>query len=600
MVANCKRPRWDIHEAVILLDGYIGLNEENKTFNRKSIEDISNKLRALAVARGYNIDSVFRNEKGIYYQLQSMKAAFNRDNDSSIPPTQLFREAVDMYQNDPQRYNKILSESKKLICDRKCHSSCKDNEVNNSSYATQIPYSKDMLEATEVILSVTFNNGMRLNSSIAKKKFASAYQELTGELLSDSIDIDALVANVGVEYGGKIYAITLEQKEYIKKLVLNALESGNSIIFYDDFFYHYSDLFSSYNIFSSEMLKCIIKRLMPNLAFRRSSFSLLQSDTLDETIRNSFRGDFSLTCEEMHERLPFVPLAQIKATCSGNEKFTNIGCSTYSLTEQIDISKADAEASEVQIRKDIVDHNFSVINRIIVDKSKQLFSAIPDKALQEALFSKYLSCCFSRQRTLITLPGEELSAPEVMRSYCSRLNSANIYELQKYEISIMDKALYYLTAAYDTMIRISQDTFVSKNKICFNIEAVDNAIELFSQGKIIPITSIQSFSSFPNVDGYVWNSFLLDSYCKHISHGFKSLGGPGKIYPVGAVFPSSMKINSYQELLAKVVVQEKIELKSEEINLFLLSHSYILRHIEADNIIKLAQEFLLQEDTTNV
>ena len=599
MIANCKRPRWDIHEAVILLDGYIGL-KENKLSNASSIENISSELRTLAVARGYNIDSAFRNEKSIYYQLQSMEAAFNRDDDSSIPPTQLFREAVDMYQNDPQRYNSILSESKKLICDWKCHSSSKDNEVNNPSHVTQISYSKDMLEATEVILSVTFSNGMRLNSSIAKKKFASAYQEFTGELLSNSIDIDALIANVGVEYGGKIYAITLEQKEHIKKLILDALESGNSIIFYEDFFNHYSDLFSSYNIFSSEMLKCIIKRLMPNLAFRRSSFSLLQSDTLDETIRNSFKGDFSLTCEEMHERLPFIPLAQIKVTCSGNEKFTHIGCATYSLTEQIEISKDDVEASEVQIRQDIADHNFSVINRIIIDKSKQLFPAIPDKALKEALFSKYLSCQFSRQRTLITLPGEELSAPDVMRSYCSKLNIANVFELQNYEISIMDKALYYLTAAYETMIRISQDTFVGKNKICFNIEAVDNAIELFSQGKIIPITSIQSFSSFPNVVGYVWNSFLLDSYCKHISHGFKSLGGAGKIHPVGAIFPSTMKINSYQELLAKVVVQEKIELKSEEINSFLLSHSYILRHIEVDNIIKLAQKFLLQEDTTNV
>lgn len=596
MIANCKRQRWDIHEAVILLDGYIGL--KGKTSEASLIENISSELRTLAVARGYNIDSSFRNEKGIIYQLQSMDAAF-KSKDNGIPSTQLFREAVDMYHNNPQRYNSILSESRKLIYDWKCHS-CAENGVNELSQEKTILFGKDMLDAAEVILSITFSNGMRLNSSIAKKKFASTYQELTGEFLPDSIDIDTLAMIVGVEYCGKVYAITQDQKEHIKQLVQNTIESGNSIIFYDEFYDYYSDLFSKYNIFSSKMLKSIIKEILPNLIFRRGSFSFSQSDTLEGMIKNAFRENFSLTCEEIHERLPFIPLYQIKIICSSNDKFTHISCATYSLTEQIEISEEDVKDSEVQIRKDIADHDFSVINRIVIDKSKQLVPIISDKALQEALFSKYLSCQFTRQRTLITNKGEELSAPDVMRSYCSKLKTATIKELQEYEEAIMDKALYYLIAAYETMIRVTKDIFVSRTEICFYVESVDNAIELFSQGKIIPITSIQSFSSFPNINGYVWNSFLLDSYCKHFSHRFRSLGGPAKTRPVGAIFPSSMKVDTYQELLAKIIVQENIELEAEKINLFLLSHSYILRHIEVDNIIRSAQAQRLQEDASNV
>ena len=89
-----RQPQWDIYEAVILLDGYL------KTVQKKEpkthiIKRISNDLRTMAVNRGISIDSVYRNENGISYQLQSMESAF-LGHKVYVPATRLFAVTVQL------------------------------------------------------------------------------------------------------------------------------------------------------------------------------------------------------------------------------------------------------------------------------------------------------------------------------------------------------------------------------------------------------------------------------------------------------------------------------------------------------------------------
>ncbi len=111
-----KQPKWDIYEAVVLLDGYLEMRQ-SKQPRKQIIRRISSDLRRMAVNRGFDIDEIFRNENGISYQIQSMESAYKGEK-IYVPATKLFEMTVKMYHTDPRRYLEILEEAKSMIADK--------------------------------------------------------------------------------------------------------------------------------------------------------------------------------------------------------------------------------------------------------------------------------------------------------------------------------------------------------------------------------------------------------------------------------------------------------------------------------------------------
>lgn len=113
MASGNMQPKWDIYEAVILLDGYLEMHQ-TKTPKKRMVKIISDKLRNMAVNRGITIDDVYRNENGISYQIQSMDSAY-KGYKVYVPATKLFVEAVDIYRKNPEKYIKLFNEAKRMI-----------------------------------------------------------------------------------------------------------------------------------------------------------------------------------------------------------------------------------------------------------------------------------------------------------------------------------------------------------------------------------------------------------------------------------------------------------------------------------------------------
>ena len=104
---------WDIYEAAILLD----LLLHSKSHNIATLacaKEASKLLRAMAVNRGYDIDSRFRSVSGLVGRIRSMESALSEKN-AGIPASALFREIVRLYRDDRPRYDRILREAKTMI-----------------------------------------------------------------------------------------------------------------------------------------------------------------------------------------------------------------------------------------------------------------------------------------------------------------------------------------------------------------------------------------------------------------------------------------------------------------------------------------------------
>ena len=113
MISGNKQPKWDIYEAVILLDGYLEWLNTNQP-KTKIIKRISADLRRMATNRGTEIDDIYRNENGISYQIQSIDSAY-KGKKVYVPATRLFEETVELYRTDAERYSEILEEAKSMV-----------------------------------------------------------------------------------------------------------------------------------------------------------------------------------------------------------------------------------------------------------------------------------------------------------------------------------------------------------------------------------------------------------------------------------------------------------------------------------------------------
>lgn len=113
MAPGNRQPKWDIYEAVLLLDGYLKVLRANQP-KARIVKRVSADLRQMAVNRGIEIDQTYRNENGVSYQIQSMDSAF-RGEKVYIPATRLFEEAVALYRTDTERYYEILGEAKNMV-----------------------------------------------------------------------------------------------------------------------------------------------------------------------------------------------------------------------------------------------------------------------------------------------------------------------------------------------------------------------------------------------------------------------------------------------------------------------------------------------------
>ena len=102
-----RRKPFDIQEAVILLDVYISYIEKGAT-NIDASEVASNRLRSLALSRGMNIDISFRSVAGIQNRLRSIGYIFNGKEPASNQGSQVFREAVYLYNNDFEHFRDLL------------------------------------------------------------------------------------------------------------------------------------------------------------------------------------------------------------------------------------------------------------------------------------------------------------------------------------------------------------------------------------------------------------------------------------------------------------------------------------------------------------
>ncbi len=109
-----SRKSFDIQESVILLDIYLDMIQNDMSLI-DAAKTASIKLRMLAKRNGILFDNSFRSPQGLCNRLRTISGVYEGTSSESNPATEIFVEAVSLYKNNRDEYEKILRSVKESL-----------------------------------------------------------------------------------------------------------------------------------------------------------------------------------------------------------------------------------------------------------------------------------------------------------------------------------------------------------------------------------------------------------------------------------------------------------------------------------------------------
>ncbi|MEG6520867.1 hypothetical protein [Desulfotomaculum sp. 1211_IL3151] len=453
-----------------------------------------------------------------------------------------------------------------------------NERIVSLSTESNMKINDDVKVGVASVLEERFPNGIRPKSVIDINKLRNFYREATGEEIPSEIEICSLLNAVGIYHGDKVFAIPSNGKNGLIELLNRLIAEGHRVFYYDEFYDVYADYLQQIHIFSAELLRAILTSLLPSLYYSRAYFSVTSSESAESEVLRCYETAVCCSYDQLKEKLSYVPLDKIKLVLAQNSDYIWVNTGTYTHTSKLKIDKVEQRIIERRIEEEIAERGYVSLASIDVSNNLELNPELSETAVKHGLFQVCFADRYEKRGKIITPKGTMLNSVVLLGDYCSTHDRLTLDELLEFEKEINGRVHgQSLFIAYDTMIRVNKDTFVGDSEITFDTEATDNALALFVNTDVIPLQSVTSFISFPCIDGYPWNWYLLESYCKRFSKLFMYQCLSVNSRNVGAIFRKSAGFIDYIDVLATAVAASNIELNDKAVGDFLFESGYVAR-----------------------
>ena len=200
-------------------------------------------------------------------------------------------------------------------------------------------------------------------------------------------------------------------------------------------------------------------------------------------------------------------------------------------------------------------------------------------AIYDAVFRISLSGDLDKKGKILFRKGEAFNMQRVLETLYRKVGNCSLDDLKRLEMELTGEtkpqSLYHLEAAAAALIRVDKNTFVTEERVDFDVDAADKAIAGFITESYLPLKAFTTFAAFPHC-GQTWNLFLLESYCRRFSRQFQFEALYTNSRNAGTILRKSHRelYKSYTEIMADAVAKSDIALEADLLNEFLLNSGY--------------------------
>lgn len=428
-----------------------------------------------------------------------------------------------------------------------------------------------------------------MGSPLEVRKFRRYYSAIHGKELPDSDDtITDNIKALSILYNGKAFLPDVMLNDEIKSKLFEYIDSafadGKTAIYYQALYTEFAEAFLDHHIHDADMLKAYLAATGNGQFYIQRSFISkkpnVSMDPLSEIRDCLIEFGRPVEYEELFEALAHIPQNKIKSLLASNGEFVNNGQGAYFHEKIVHLSDEELEGIAEIISQTIAEKVFMGGNELYeAIKIKYSYIIEENKFLsvygfRDALKVK-LGDRFSFKGNIISHSGNELSMTDVFAKYAQTHDSFTLSELQGLASNL--STVIYFDAVYENSLRISKEQFVSKAMAQFAVSETDDALDRVCVGKYIPICEVQNFGVFPYA-GFTWNSYLLEHYVASYSQKYKLLhSGFNGTECAGAIVRRSADINSFDDLIVDILVNNPIELNKSSVLQYLSDKGYLAR-----------------------
>lgn len=452
-------------------------------------------------------------------------------------------------------------------------------------------FSTNAEENVLAILAKKFSKGYRLNSLIARKRFAMYYTEEYGKNMDIYADqMDAIMFKVGIVYNGMVYAPSKMIDETTQQSLFDYIEkqfaNGIVCIYYNVLFEYFSPKFLGQIMVDGEMLRYYLEfyNIENKYHFDEEYFSQEVSANIDinQVVVNYVKAQGgTVTEEEISIALAHLPREKvIEAFSSNRQTLVLSSMKTRFHIDNFQLDDVDKIVIIDFLSKEIASMQYVTFSELF-GKMAEIAPRVIENNIQftqtgiRTALSRLLSDKFHIIGGFISDYDNPVSAYDAFINLGRGRESFNISEVEvmanDFNVPINFEALA------ENNVRVSEDIFVSKDYIVFDTELVDKAISRFCKNEFVSILDVNTFTAFPEC-GYRWTPYLLESYLYSYSKMFMLKHKAfNKTSVAGAIVRKTSCVADYLDIMALALANADIPLDKKSSLDFLAQNGYIER-----------------------
>ena len=455
----------------------------------------------------------------------------------------------------------------------------------------------DELARIRATLELRYNYGFKDNDDVEIYRFRKFYTETNGvECSLEKEELLRAIRSLGSEFEGKVYLISEKIMSGIESEIRGYADLGVSIIYYEALYDFRSDDYFDAKIVSAEMLKAILKRLLPEFRYKNNYLALPEEKLTElQLIRNDiirvWGNSILQTFDELSLKLPLIPLDKIKFTLIKQSMFVRNSAETYLQKDSFEADEDEISRLIEFIDEQCEEHGKASLDEVPFENLKTNNPELSESAIINC-FCRLIDDRFERNARILTRKGAGKDTYTAVLEFCRKQEKCTYERLVRIaeQVAGTVRTPDIIEAANSVMVRIDKNNFIADRLISFDADRIDSALDHIVTNEFIGMKEITTFSTLPFC-GYRWNLFLLESYCRRFSKRYSFATRRVNSSNSGAIVAKNCEL-SYHDIMAEAAARSGRDLSKDEILDFLTETGYMerKRYSDIERLITYAEE----------
>lgn len=506
---------------------------------------------------------------------------FSEEKETTVATaTELYGDS-DFIRYNEQQHNRFSAAINKLLefigaeIPKKAAASLGGNSKSQTTASVEV--NSEIVE----VLKQHYEYGFKCDSIRELMRFRQFADAMGITLPEGDETLKSSIISSGTVIDDKVYCKSDNMLQELQGIVDDVFSSGTGVIYYESLFENELEWMESNVITSPDMLKEYLQNNIAGCSFSKK-FMLKGSrrsekEAVTDELKRVWGAHPTESVYSLHDRLPYIPLGNIRRVISGNGLFVLASEREYLFIDRFRITEDEEEEILNFVDETCEENGFASLSDVPLGSIEEENYELTRLAIYNAIYKKVLAGKYNLNGKILTKEKSNLDAVMLLKQYIKGKDECTFDEVadKVVEMTGDTNRQYAFQALYDDMVRVDRNCFVASRLVNFPVDEVDTVLAGFITDNFRAIRDVTTFAMFP-LCGQSWNHYLLESFCYKYSRKYSLHVIHFNDKNAGIIAEQGFN-KKYNEMLAIALARTDVELSPKIIGQYLFNTGYMAK-----------------------